>query len=176
MQNCRTHSILLSVRIFFVTTLLLSIPVTTLAQNALDDSQANDKLSPAGVLSRLKPLADKAHAEGNFDEEIAYRQQYSQKAWATIALDPKLLGRLNSNFYRYDFIFFNDLPLGSLLEGTHKWSEAEAIFRHNQSELTVNRLAGNDIKSENQLLLAHLLASEGKTRKRQIFALIGSIG
>ena len=36
------------------------------------------------------------------------------------------------------------------------------MLRHNQSALAHERLAGNDIKSDNQLHLAHLLALEGK--------------
>jgi hypothetical protein len=56
----------------------------------------------------------------------------------------------------------NDLPLALLLEGTHEWSEAEAIYRHSQFILANERLAGNDIKSENQLHMARLLTKEHK--------------
>jgi hypothetical protein len=111
-----------------------------------------------GMLEALSRLADQAHANGDIAQEISHRRHFSQQAWANIAHNPKAPGRFN----RWATVFFNDLPLGLLLEGTHNWPEAEAIYRHNRSELAHERLAGSDIKSENQLHLAHLLAREGK--------------
>jgi hypothetical protein len=109
----------------------------------------------------LAALADEAHKAGQIKEEITYRQQFSQMAWKSFTLDPKSLDRYD----RYNIILLNDLPLGLLLQGAHRWQEAEAMFRHNQAELDAETIAGNDIKSENQLHLAHLLASEGKTEE-----------
>ena len=122
------------------------------------DSHSEDLAAPAGLLAHLKMQADEAHKAGDIDQEINYRQQFSQKAWETFAVHPTSV----DNYKIYNIIDFNDLPLGLLLEGTHHWPEAEAMFRHNEAELAKNRAAGNDIKAENQLLLAYLLATEGK--------------
>ena len=51
---------------------------------------------------------------------------------------------------------------GLLLEGSHRLSDAEAVFRQNQAELASERIAGNDIKAQNELYLAQVLALEGK--------------
>ncbi|HEY2361330.1 MAG TPA: hypothetical protein VGK36_09465 [Candidatus Angelobacter sp.] len=55
--------------------------------------------------------------------------------------------------------------LAFLLEGKHRWEEAENIYRHNQRQLAHLKVAGNDIKSENELGLAHQLFSVGKTEE-----------
>ena len=110
------------------------------------------------ALNSLGKLADSAHKAGRFEEEIALRQRFSREAWATYDSDPKSLGRYN----RWAIVFFNDLPLALLLEGTNKLSDAEVLYRHNQRELAHERLAGNDIKSQNELHLAHLLYRQGK--------------
>lgn len=148
-------------RALLAAALLLSIPVAAPAQNTLASSKPIDHPQQASVLSRLKEQADEAHGRGHFDEEINYRQQFSREAWAAFTLDPRSLGKYD----RYNIIFLNDLPLGLLLEGSHRFSEAETTFRHNQAELAAEKIAGNDIKSENQLLLAHLLAREGNDRE-----------
>jgi tetratricopeptide (TPR) repeat protein len=137
---------------------ILAVYCNAEGQRKAEGSRSTDLPAPANVLAHLKTQADEAHDAGHIDEEIDCRQQFSRKAWETFAVDPTSL----DEYYRYDIILMNDLPLGLLLEGNHQWPEAEAIFRHNQAELAANRVAGNDIKSENQLQLAHLLASEGK--------------
>jgi hypothetical protein len=138
--------------------LLLSLLVGVSARNGLLHSQTVEHPSTPDTLTRLSKLADEAHKEGDTGQEIEYRRQFSQAAWSNFALHPKSPGRFN----RWAIVFFNDLPLGLLLEGTHEWPEAEAVFRHNQTELAYEGLAGNDIKSENQLDLAFLLTREGK--------------
>lgn len=137
---------------------ILAVYCNAEGQRKAEGSHSADLLAPANVLAHLKAQADEAHDVGRIDDEINYRQQYSHFFWETFAADPTSLDR----YSRYNIILINDLPLGLLLEGTHHWPEAEAIFRHNEAELAANHVAGNDIKSENQLLLAHLLASEGK--------------
>jgi len=143
---------------------LMSFSILAVYRNAdgqrkPQESHSADLPAATTTLARLKTQADEARKAGHIDEEINYRQQLSQKAWETFAIDPTSLDK----YQRYNIIFLNDIPLGLLLEGTHQWPEAEAIFRHNEAELAANSVAGNDIKSENQLLLAYLLASEGKT-------------
>jgi len=103
-------------------------------------------------------FAEKAHGAGDVEKEIKFRTIVSQLAWENWERHPKIPGRWN----RWAIVYENDLPLARLLEGTHRWLEAEAIYRHNQSALKHERLAGNDIKSENDLELAHLLTKEGK--------------
>jgi hypothetical protein len=127
-------------------------------QRKPQDAYSEDHRVLAGMLANLKTQANEAHEAGQIDQEISFRQQFSRKAWE-IAVDPTSLDKYD----RYLIIFENDLPLALLLEGTHQWPEAEARFRHNQTELAANRVAGNDIKSENQLQLAYLLAREGKS-------------
>lgn len=159
----RILNILLSMRTVITAALFLFVPVAACSQSTFGDAKGIDHQDQASTLSQLKKQADKAHQAGRFDEEIEYRQRFSREAWAAFALNLKSL----NEYDRYNIIFFNDLPLGLLLEGTHKFSEAEAIFRHNQVELAAERIAGNDIKAENQLQLAHLLESEGNDREAQ---------
>jgi hypothetical protein len=139
-------------------TLLFWVPLGAVAQNTVADSKVVDHLLQAGPLADLRKQAELAHSADRYDDEIVERQQFSRDAWAAVALNPKA----SDEYDRYDIVFLNDLSLGLLLEGTHRFSEAESIFRHNQVELNSERIAGNDIKSDNQLLLAHLLLKEGK--------------
>jgi hypothetical protein len=104
-------------------------------------------------------VAGEAHKAGHLDEEISIREHVSKTAWEERDRNPESL----TQYDLYGLILENDLRLALLLEGTHRWGEAEQMFLHNQTELARMKIAGNDIKSENQLLLAHLLASEGKT-------------
>ena len=106
----------------------------------------------------LDRLAYQAHENGDIQKEIELRQKLSRDALINYSQHPKDPGRWN----RWAIVAENDLPLALLLEGKHDWSSAEEIYRRNQSLLAHERLAGNDIKSENQLHLAHLLAREGK--------------
>jgi tetratricopeptide (TPR) repeat protein len=145
-------------RTFLVAVFLLSSLSLRNHNSTPQDSRTTDHSTPATTLLHLKTLVDEAHKAGHINEEINYRQQFSQKAWETFAADP----RSQNKYDRYNIIFLNDMPLGLLLEGTHQWPKAEAIFRHNEAELAANSVAGNDIKSENQLQFAYLLASEGK--------------
>lgn len=103
-------------------------------------------------------LADKAHGRGDVEREIQLRTRVSQLAWDNWGQHPNIPGRWN----RWAIVYENDLPLARLLEGTHRWSEAEVAYRHSQSELKHERLAGDDIKSEIDLELAHLLLKEHK--------------
>jgi hypothetical protein len=110
-------------------------------------------------LQRLASLATKADNDLQIDKEVTYREQYSKDAWASYALNPKQ----GMGMMRFSIVFDNDLRLGLLLEGTHNLSEAEAVFKHNRDELRGEKVAGNDIKSENELYLSHVLTSEGKS-------------
>jgi hypothetical protein len=145
----------------FVVVLLLFTSVAAIAQSTFGSLKGADHQDQASLLSQLKKQAEEAHQSGRFDEEIDYRQRFSREAWAAFASNPKSL----NEYDRYIIVFLNDLPLGLLLEGAHRLSEAEAVFRHNQAELAAERVAGNDIKSENQLHLAHLLVSEGNDQE-----------
>lgn len=118
------------------------------------------RLSNWDALGELERLADAAHKAGRIDDEISIRASLSEKAWADSASNPESLNK----YELYDLIFFNDMPLAVLLEGTNHWTQAEKMFRHNQAELAHMRIAGDDIKSQNQLLLAYLLAREGQQR------------
>jgi hypothetical protein len=117
------------------------------------DSQVRGEGIMAGI-----HLAEKAHGDGSIDEEIAIRLRTSHDAWASYARNHKSLDEFNL----YHLIMFNDLPLALTLEGKHRWEEAEEIFRRNQHELEHLKIAGNDIKSQNGLYLAYLLAREDK--------------
>ena len=128
------------------------------AQTPHSEPKPGDGASPAESMHRLTELADEAHKRGDLSKEIEYRKDFSRLAWDNFV--PKSKSPLDRN--RWDIIYHNDLPLALLLEGTRQWPEAETIYRHNQSSLEHERLAGNDIKSDNQLHLAHLLAKEGK--------------
>jgi hypothetical protein len=125
------------------------------------ESHSHARVSGDDATKELQHLADEAHKAGRIDNEISVREKLSEKARAEYALNPKPL----TKYSLYNLILLNDLPLAVLLEGTHRWIEAEQMFRHNQVELARMQIAGNDIKSENQLLLAYLLASEGQQRE-----------
>jgi hypothetical protein len=112
-------------------------------------------------LAKFVQTADKAHDDGQFDIELACRQQYSKLVWESIAVNPKLLDK----YSLYNALFFNELPLAFLLEGKNRRDEAERVYRNNRLQLDQLRIAGNDIKSENLLGLAHLLFSLGKTEE-----------
>jgi hypothetical protein len=144
---------------------LLFALLTAPGQTARKDSQSTEQVSTKKALVHLRNLADEAHTKGDIEQEIEFRQRLSREAWANFIRNPESPGMFN----RWMIVFLNDLPLGVLLEGTHEWEDAEAIFRHNQSELEHEPLAGDDIKSTNQLQLAHLLVLEGKdTEARRI--------
>lgn len=141
--------------------LFLFVAVAACAQSTFGDAKGIDHRNQANVLSQLQKQAEEAHQAGRFDEEVERRLRFSREAWGAFAVNPTSL----DEYDRYNIIFLNDLPLGLLLEGTHRFSEAEAMFRHNQVELASERIAGDDIKAQNQLQLAHLLESEGNDRE-----------
>jgi hypothetical protein len=144
-------------RLAFLATSLAFVLVGAQAQESRSHAQSSDR----DALKRLQILADQAHNADRFDEEISFRQRLSERLWADYARDPKQMNKYDL----YNFTFFNDIPLALLLEGTHHWTQAEQVFRKNQAELSQMQIAGNDIKSENQLLLAYLLFNEGKQRE-----------
>jgi hypothetical protein len=150
-------------RVLVAASMLLSVPLALCPQSTLRDSNSIDHPSQVSAPSELKKHADEAHNAGHIEEEIDYRQQFSWAEWAAFAHNPRSL----DEYRRYDLVDFNDLPLALLLEGSHRLSEAETTFRHNQSELASERVAGDDIKAENELQLAHLLASEGNHREAE---------
>ena len=143
--------------------LSLLVPSVLIGAPAELRAQASDHDTTPAALEGLSKLADEAHKGGDIEEEIALRRSFSQDAWASYELNPKSSGK----FDRWEIVSTNDIPLGLLLEGTRRWSEAESVFRHNRAELEHERLAGNDIKSENQLHLAQVLALEGKGSEAQ---------
>jgi hypothetical protein len=114
-------------------------------------------------LAQWEQTAYKLHEDGRFDDELACRLQYSKLARETLSKSPKALDK----YELYDALFLNELPLAFLLEGKNRKDEAEKIFRHNEQQLAHLRIAGNDIKSDNQLGLAHLLFSTGKIEEAQ---------
>ena len=87
----------------------------------------------------------------------------SKLEWQAIALSPQALDKYDL----YNLLSGNELALAFLLEGRHKWDEAEDVYRHNQQQLAHLKIAGNDIKSDNELGLAHLLFGTGKTEEAQ---------
>ncbi|MGA3225853.1 MAG: hypothetical protein ABSC65_18955 [Acidobacteriaceae bacterium] len=153
--------ILFSMRALIASALLLSAPLALGSQNPLTHANVPDRPSQASSTSQLKKAADEAHDAGHIAEEIDYRQQFSRAKWATFSLDPSSL----DEYDRFNLVDLNDLPLGLLLEGSHRFAEAEQILRHNQAELSSERIAGDDIKAQNELRLAHLLAREGNHRE-----------
>ena len=155
--------ILFSMRALFAGALLLSVPLVPGLQNTATGSNATDHPTQVNAPSQLKKAANEAHNAGHIGEEIDYRQQFSLAEWAAFAHDPHSL----NEYDRYNLVYLNDLPLGLLLEGSHRFSEAEITFRHNQVELASERIAGDDIKAQNELQLAHLLSNEGNHREAE---------
>jgi hypothetical protein len=155
--------ILFSMRALFAGALLLSVPLVPGLQNTATGSNATDHPTQVNAPSQLEKAANEAHNAGQIGEEIDYRQQFSRAEWAAFAHDPHSL----NEYDRYNLVYLNDLPLGLLLEGSHRFSEAEITFRHNQVELASERIAGDDIKAQNELQLAHLLSSEGNNREAE---------
>lgn len=138
----------------------------TMFAAALGGAHAQEPRTDAGSLDRgslkgLQCLADKAHSVGNVDNEMSLRERMYERVWADDSPDSKFLDK----YEIYNHILFNDLRLGILLEGTHRWADAERVFRHNQSQLARMSIAGPDIRSQNELHLAHLLAREGKNQE-----------
>lgn len=142
------------IHVIFAATMLTAVLVSAPAQELCSDTRVSDKNS----FSDLQHFAEKAHEAGHIGDEITIRQRLHETVWADYARNPKLLDQ----YELYGYIFFNDLPLAVLLEGTHRFTEAEEVFRHNQAGLASMKIAGNDIKSENELCLAQVLALEGK--------------
>jgi hypothetical protein len=138
--------------------LVLFVVLKLEAQTARQNPVAGGRDPQEKELNELDRLAQKAHARGEIEKEIELRKNLSAAVWTNYQQHPKDPGRWD----RWAVVYFNDLPLALLLEGTREWTEAEAIYRRNQSALKHERLAGNDIKSENDLHLAHLLLKEGK--------------
>lgn len=114
-------------------------------------------------LAHLEQSAYKLHQDGRFDDELTCRLLYSRLVWGALSTDPNFI----DNYELYNFLFLNELPLAFLLEGKNRSDEAETIFRRNEQQLAHLRIAGDDIKSDNQLGLAHLLFSAGKTEEAQ---------
>jgi len=130
----------------------------SVAQTPHAEPRSGGHPSPTESIHNLSQLVDKAHQNGEISKEIEYRRGLSRLAWDQFARHSKSLDRWD----RWSIVYGNDLPLALLLEGTHQWSDAETIYRQDQFNLAHERLAGNDIKSENQLHLARLLTKEGK--------------
>jgi hypothetical protein len=140
--------------VFFVLFVMLNSGAQTTSQKSV----AGGRDPQETALNEQDRLAQKAHAKGEIEKEIELRKNLSAAVWTNYQQAPKDPGRWD----RWAIVYFNDLPLALLLEETRDWAEAEAIYRRNQSALKHERLAGNDIKSENDLHLAHLLLKEGK--------------
>jgi hypothetical protein len=138
--------------------LLLFIALSSDAQSPRQNSIAAGRNPQEKALMELDRLAHQAHENGDVEKEIELRRNLSREAWVNYSQHPTDPGRWD----RWAIVYENDLPLALLLEGKQEWSEAEEIYRRNQAALAHERLAGNDIKSVNQLHLAHLLESEGK--------------
>ena len=98
--------------------------------------------STTKTLNELNRLAEQAHIGGDVTQEIEYRRLYSRRAWGDFGPKRKAADR----YSRWEVVFGNDVPLGLLLEGTHEWVEAEAVYLHNKAELARNTVAGDDIK------------------------------
>lgn len=126
-------------------------------------SGVNPDANSKQQLARWEQTAYKLHQDGRFDDELTCRLEYSNLVWEAMSKDPKFLDK----YELYNALFLNELPLAFLLEGKKRGDEAEKIFRRNQEELDHLRIAGNDSKSDNQLGLAHLLFSTGKTEEAQ---------
>ena len=145
-------------RILGLISLLLVLPVCSRAQ-CTAPSDTNDAGANSKKLARhWEQIAYIAHQEGRFDEELECRMASTKLEWQLVAQD---------KYDLYNLLFLNDLPLAFLLEGKHRWSEAENLYRHNKQQLARLKIAGNDIKSDNELGLAHLLFSTGKTEEAQ---------
>jgi hypothetical protein len=148
-------------RVLIAASMLLSVPLALRTQSSLQASASTEHPPEVSVPSEFKKRADEAHKAGNIEEEIEYRRKFSRAKWAAFSINPSSL----DEYARYDLVDFNDLPLALLLEGSHRFAEAEQILRHNQAELSSERIAGNEIKAQNELSLAHLLARDGNQRE-----------
>jgi hypothetical protein len=147
-----------NMRLLFTLFMLVpSVLIVAPLQNEQPHSEGANSSTTSATLADLSKLARETHERGDVEGEITLRREFSRKVWEMFAVDPNSL----SKYDRYNIVDLNDLLLGLLLEGSHRLSEAEAVFRHNQAELAPERIAGNDIKSENELYLAQVLALEG---------------
>jgi hypothetical protein len=145
-------------RAFTMIFLLLVLEYWACAQCDVPTNASKPDANPKQFLYHSEQFADKAHQDGRFDEELECRMQLSKFEWETIAQSPRVLDKYDV----YNLMFLNDLPLAFLLEGKHRWSEAENIYRHSRQQLAHMSIAGDDIKSDNELGLGHLLFSMGR--------------
>ncbi len=114
-------------------------------------------------LNRREQIAYKLDHVGDFENELKCRMQLSKLEWQVVAQTPRALDKYDL----WGLLAENDLPLAFLLEGKHQWEDAESMYRHSQQQLAKLKVAGNDVKSENELGLAHLISSMGKTQEAQ---------
>ena len=139
--------------------LLILVPACASAQCKPPSSGQDSDADSKELARQWQQIAYKAHQDGRFDEELECRMRASKLEWQVVAQSPRALNK----YEQYDLLELNDLSLAYLLEGKHRWDEAENIFRHSRQQLAHLSVAGNDIKSDNELGLAHLLFSMGKT-------------
>jgi hypothetical protein len=115
---------------------------------------------PPVQLNILGSLAFTARGAGDTLEEVLYRGQWSDVARRYFALYPQKFDA----FYSRIGIVFNDEPLALDLEGLHRWTEAEEIYRRNLSMIAVDPLFQKEVKFDEQLGLSRTLAAQGKNK------------
>jgi hypothetical protein len=143
--------------------LFIFLPACIDAQCGSPSSTADSNVNSKKQLAHWEQTAYKLHQDGSFDEELECRMHLSKLEWQLVAQSPRALDKYDL----WGLLAENDRPLAFLLEGKHRWDEAENIYRHSQQQLAHLRVAGNDVKSDNELGLAHLLFSVGKTEEAQ---------
>lgn len=137
------------------------LAITIVFLSMLVSAQCQTFGHPTGVKKELRDISWDAfteHEKGNFDNELALRLEYSDLAWKELEQNPKNFNDID----RWSIFSENETPFAFLLEGKHRWEEAEKVYRRTRQHLEHERAAGNDVKSKNELALAHLLSSEGK--------------
>lgn len=152
-----------NMRAFTFICLFLSLSACAGAQCVPQSVEAQPDVSPKSILAKFEQAAYKAHQDSNFERELQCRMQHSKLSQEIIANTPHLLDKYD----RWNIFGQNNIQLAFLQEGNHRGEEAESMFRENHHQLTHLKVAGNDVKSDNQLGLAHLLFSLGKTEEAQ---------
>jgi len=114
---------------------------------------------PPVQLRALDDLIYRANRAGDTPDEIQYRTKWSEIARRYSALYRKKFDA----FYSRTTIVMNDEPLALLLEGAHRYSEAEEIYRRNLSMISVDPIFQKEVEFDDELGLARALAGQGES-------------
>jgi hypothetical protein len=115
---------------------------------------------PPVQLSVLNNLIFRATRAGDIPDEIEYRTKWSEIARRYFALYPKKFDA----YYSRTSIVMNDEPLALLLEGAHRYLEAEVIYRRNLSMISVDPIFQKEVEFDDELGLARALGGQGEDK------------